>query len=47
MDRSFEIEPVDGDWKLTLFEDGEEVGGSSGEDEDYSDLYEIGCEFCG
>lgn len=47
MDRSYEIQPrPDGTWKLTLFEDNEEVGGGVGEQEDYEYLLDQAEEFC-
>jgi len=33
-------------WKLTLFEDGEEVGGGVGGLSDFDALTDIGLEFC-
>jgi hypothetical protein len=45
--RSYVIEPVEGGWKMTLFEDGEEVGGGKGEENDYEDLLRSAEEFCG
>jgi len=47
MERSYEIEPIDGGWKLTLFEDGEEMGGGKGQEEDYDALLQAAEEFCG
>lgn len=48
MERSYEIEPIDGGgWKLKLFEDGEEAGGGRGDDDDYDSLVEAGENFCG
>jgi hypothetical protein len=45
MERSYELEPVDGGWKLTLFEDGEEAGGGKGGEDDYESLLDAGEEF--
>lgn len=42
MNRSYELEPVDGGWKLRLLEDGEEVGGGRGGDDDYDYLAAAG-----
>lgn len=47
MERSFELQPVEGGWKLTLYEDGDEAGGGRGTDDDYNDLYQAGEEFTG
>lgn len=47
MERSYEIEPVDGGWKLRLLEDGEEVGGGRGDDGDYDDLLDAAEQFVG
>lgn len=47
MERSYEIEPIDGGWKLTLFEDGEEMGGGKGQEDDYDALLQAAEEFCG
>jgi hypothetical protein len=47
MNRSYELEPVDGGWKLRLLEDGEEVGGGRGGDDDYNDLMEAAEQFVG
>lgn len=47
MERSYEIEPIDGGWKLRLYEDGEEAGGGKGGEDDYGDLLAAAEEFCG
>lgn len=47
MQRSYEIEPHNGGWKLKLYEDGEEAGGGIGDAEDYNELLSAGEEFCG
>ena len=33
-------------WKLTLFEDGQEVGGGVGAESDYDSLLEVAHQFC-
>lgn len=49
MDRSYEVNPIEGGgWKLTLWEDGEEAGGGrSDDDEGYDDLVNAGESFAG
>ena len=48
MERSYEIKPLEGGgWILKLYEDGEEVGGGRGEDDDYQALLQAGEEFVG
>lgn len=47
MERSYELEPIDGGWRLKLFEDGEEAGGGKGGKDDYADLLQAGEEFVG
>lgn len=47
MDRSYQIEPIDGGWRLELFEDGESAGGGKGSDADYDDLVAAGEDFAG
>jgi len=34
-------------WKLTLFEDGQEVGGGVGQEDDYQELLDEALLFCG
>jgi hypothetical protein len=45
--RTYEIEPTATGWKLTMYEDGEEVGGGVGGPDDYDFLLEQAAEFCG
>jgi hypothetical protein len=33
-------------WVLTLYEDGEPVGGGVGTETDYDDLQDVGMDFC-
>lgn len=48
MNRSYELEPIEGGgWKLRLLEDGEEVGGGKGGEDDFNDLYQAAEEFAG
>ena len=45
--RTYEIEQTATGWKLTMYEDGEEVGGGVGGLNDYEFLLEQAAEFCG
>lgn len=45
--RSYEIVRTASGWKLTMYEDGEEVGGGVGGHDDYDFLLEQAHEFCG
>lgn len=45
--RTYEIHEVDGGWQLKLYEDGEEVGGGAGGEDDYSFLLAQAEQFCG
>lgn len=45
--RTYEIEPTATGWKLTMYENGEEVGGGVGGSDDYDFLLEQAVEFCG
>lgn len=45
--RSYELVPSDGGWSLKLYEDGEEMGGGFGLDEDYDMLLDAAEQFCG
>jgi hypothetical protein len=49
MERSYEIEPTENGWKLTMFEDGEEMGGAQAPrtDEDYDWLLQVAEQYCG
>lgn len=47
MNRSYELEPIEGGWKLTLWEDGEEAGGGKGGEDDYDFLMDSGEQFVG
>jgi hypothetical protein len=46
-ERTYEISEVQNGWQLKLFEDGEEVGGGAGGEDDYSFLQACADEFCG
>lgn len=45
--RTYELIPTSTGWKLTMYDDGEEVGGGVGGPEDYDFLDEQGKQFCG
>lgn len=45
--RTYKIEQTATGWKLTMYEDGEEVGGEVGGLDDYDSLLELAAEFCG
>lgn len=47
MNRTYEIEPVENGWRLKMFEDGEEVGGGVGGEDDYDFLLTQAQEFVG
>lgn len=47
MNRSYEINETLTGWKLTMYEDGEEVGQGVGEADDYQWLMDQGEEFLG
>jgi hypothetical protein len=45
--RSYELTPVHDGWTLKLYEDGEEMGGGFGLNEDYDLLLDAAEQFCG
>lgn len=45
--RSYELTPVHDGWTLKLYEDGEEMGGGFGLEEDYDLLLDAAEQFCG
>lgn len=45
--RSYEISPTASGWKLTMYQDGEEVGGGVGGMDDFDFLVEQAMSFCG
>jgi len=45
--RTYEITPTSSGWKLTMYEDGEEVGAGVGGPDDYEWLEDQGEEFLG
>jgi len=45
--RTYELVQVDTGWQLTLYIDGEEVGGGGGGPDDYEFLLEQAKSFCG
>lgn len=44
--RSYELTPVHDGWTLKLYEDGEEMGGGFGLNEDYDMLLDAAEDFC-
>ncbi len=45
--RSYELTPVHDGWLLKLYEDGEEMGGGFGLEDDYDMLLDAAEQFCG